>query len=96
MLRLFRRTGQQTAVTVSPDCTVSLNADGAVFLHHGKGAIFTSNLTGARIWQGLRDGESVDEISAKIGREQSVPWEQVRQDTVRFVGEMESYGLVSR
>jgi hypothetical protein len=96
MLKLFRRTAQHNPVTVSPDCSVSLSQDGAVFLHTARGIVYTSNGVGARIWKGLQDRRSVDEISAQIGREYGVPDGRVRQDAGRFIAELESQGFLSR
>jgi hypothetical protein len=97
MLRLFRgRTLKPDPIGISPDCKVSLSQDGAVFLHTGKGIIYTSNGIGARIWQGLQDRQTVDEISAKIGRDYGVPGERVRQDAALFMAELESQGFLSR
>jgi len=67
-----------------------------VFLHTARGIVYTSNGIGARIWQGLQDGQSMDEISARIGRDYGVPGERVRQDATRFLAELESQGFVSR
>jgi hypothetical protein len=97
MLRLFRgRTPQHKPIGISPDCKVSLNQDGAVFLHTAKGIVYTSNGIGARIWQGLQDRQSVDEISAQIAVDYGVPGERVRQDAVHFLAELESQGFLSR
>src|ERR1700674_1326903 len=96
MLSLFRRTVQPDPVGISPDCKVSINQDGAVFLHTAKGTVYTSNGIGARIWQGLQDRRSVDEISAQIGRDYGVPGERVRQDAAHFLAELESQGFLSR
>jgi hypothetical protein len=95
MLRLFRRTVQQNAVRISPDCKVSISQEGAVFLHTARGIVYTSNGIGARIWQGLQDRQSVDEISAQIGRDYGVPGERVRQDAAHFLTELESQGFLS-
>ena len=96
MLKLFRRTGQHNPIGISPDCKVSLSQDGAVFLHIAKGIVYTSNGIGARVWRGLQDRQSVDEISAQIGRDYGVPGERVRQDAVHFLAELESQGFLSR
>ena len=96
MLSLFRRTVLLDAIGISPDCKVSLSRDGAVFLHTTKGIVYTSNGIGARIWQGIQDRRSVDEISEQIGRDYGVPGERVRRDTAHFLAELESQGFLSR
>jgi hypothetical protein len=95
MLKLFRRTGPHNPIGISPDCKVSLSRDGAVFLHTARGIVYTSNGVGARIWRGLQDRQSVDEISVEIGRDYGVPGERVRQDAVHFLAELESQGFLS-
>lgn len=67
-----------------------------MFLHIAKGIVYTSNGIGARVWRGLQDRQSVDEISAQIGRDYGVPGERVRQDAVYFLAELESQGFLSR
>jgi|SRR5260370_28220749 Coenzyme PQQ synthesis protein D (PqqD) len=97
MLRLFRgRTLPPNPIGISPDCKVSVSQDGAVFLHTAKGIVYTSNGIGARIWQGLQNLQSVDEISARIGRDYDVPAGRVRQDAACFLAELESQGFLCR
>ena len=66
-----------------------------MFLHTTKGIVYTSNGIGARIWQGIQDRQSVEEISAQIGRDYGVPGERARQDAVQFLAELESQGFLS-
>jgi hypothetical protein len=83
-------------VTISPDATVSLGQNGAVFLHARSGIVFTSNHIGARIWQGLLGGEGVETISERISQENGVGQDQVRHDATEFIGELETHGFLIR
>jgi hypothetical protein len=91
-----RRTSEDSQIVISSDARVSLESNGAVFLHAHSGIVFTSNRIGARIWQGLLDRESVDTIAASICEADDVCQDQVRQDTADFVAELETQGFLSR
>lgn len=91
-----RRTSELNPIMISCDARVSLDQNGAVFLHTRSGVIFTSNRIGASIWQGLLDLESVETIAARISRENAVQPEQVRTETAEFVAELETHGFLSR
>jgi hypothetical protein len=90
------RTGEGDSIVISPDAKVSLDQNGAVFLHAGRGIVFTSNRIGARIWQGLVDREVVETIAARISREAGVGLDRVRQDATEFVAELETHGFLFR
>jgi hypothetical protein len=91
-----RRTSEDGPIVISSDARVSLEGNGAVFLHAHSGIVFTSNRIGARIWQGLLDRESVEAISASISKAANVCHDQVRQDTAEFVAELETQGFLCR
>jgi hypothetical protein len=88
--------GERDAIAISPAATVSLDRNGAVFLHSGTGMIFTANRVGAAIWRGLRDRESVDAIASRLSDENGVQYEQVRRETAEFVAELETHGFLAR
>lgn len=52
------------------------------------------NATGARIWQGVNEGKSVDEIADSLASTYQVSREQAVQDVVLFVSKMEEQGLI--
>jgi len=83
-------------MVISPDARVSLERNGAVFLHSRTGVVFTSNHIGARIWQGIQDHQTVESIAFEISRENNVRHEQVLGDTVQFLVELESQGFLRR
>jgi hypothetical protein len=91
-----RRSDYGDRVTISPDATVSLSQNGAVFLHARSGIVFTSNHIGATIWQGLLGGEGLESITGRISRENGLAQDQVRQDATDFIGELETQGFLIR
>lgn len=98
-LRLVTRPHQVNVsdrIVISSDARVSLNQEGAAFLHARSGAVFTSNRIGARIWQGLLDHENVETIAARFSLESGVEHNQVRRETAEFVAELEVHGFLSR
>jgi hypothetical protein len=58
--------------------------------------MFMSNRIGARIWEGLRDRETVELIAASISRQNGVPYGLVKSETAEFVAELETQGFLSR
>lgn len=91
-----RRIDHGDQVTISPDATVSLSQNGAVFLHARSGIVFTSNHIGAAIWQGLAGGEGLESITGRIGLENGVGQDQVHHDAIEFIGELETHGFLVR
>jgi hypothetical protein len=83
-------------LSISPDARASVRQDGIVFLHVGRGTVFMSNGTGARIWRGLLEGEGLDSIAANISLEYAVPREQVEQDAGGFIADLQAEGLLTR
>jgi hypothetical protein len=102
MFHLFRkpdpepRARQARTPVFASDVTAHRNAAGAVFLHSGRGTVFSCNEVGARIWQGLRDGLGVEQIAPELAGHYGVPVELVAADAIRFVGELENAGILLR
>jgi hypothetical protein len=97
LARLTReRSSEGNPVMISSDARVSLDENGAVFLHARSGIVFTSNRIGARIWQGLLDREGVEAIASRISQEACMPHDLVRRDTAEFIAELETQGFLSR
>jgi hypothetical protein len=84
------------AIMLNPNITASIHNAGLVVLHIPTGRLFTSNLTGALVWQGLERKTSIDGIATEISQEFGVPEEAVREHTMQFVFELERNGLVVR
>jgi len=83
--------------SIAPEVrATAMDGGGMVFLHTGTGKLFTSNATGARIWQGLVEQAGLDSIAAGISSELGVPRRQAEEDAAEFVAMLEARGLISR
>jgi coenzyme PQQ synthesis protein D (PqqD) len=82
--------------TVNPEATASFHDDGIVILHTGSGCLFTSNGTGARIWRGVEQRLPLEAIAEEIGGEYQIALTTARDDTVRFLTELERQKLIQR
>lgn len=101
MFRLFRRPSLPSTVTgarfhCATDVTARSHPGGAVFLHSGRGLVFSCNEAGARIWESLREGRPVEEIALDLARKYGVPTETTKRDALRFIGQMVTAGIVRR
>src|SRR5262245_53188742 len=76
--------------------SASIHDNGVVLLHTTKGKLFASNLTGARIWQGLERALPLDDIAAEISRHYRIPHETARVHTTQFLAELERQRLIER
>ena len=81
-------------MTVAPDVRASAHEDGLTILDISTGQMFLCNETGARIWQGIAAGLSVDDISDEISRECGVGRPLVRRHASSFLGELARRGLL--
>jgi hypothetical protein len=100
MLRFLqknKRTEMPSAVAyrVSPAGRISLNPEGAVFLHVETGIVFKANRVGARIWQGVLEGHSPEAIVREVSRDFAAPPELVAQDTREFLSELQRAGFLT-
>jgi Coenzyme PQQ synthesis protein D (PqqD) len=82
--------------TVNPNAAASLHEDGIVILHTGKGCLFSSNGTGARIWLGVENQLSSQAIAEEISSEYQIAPNIAHQHTVNFLAELERQGLIQR
>jgi hypothetical protein len=102
MFHLFRkpnvepRVRQARTPAFAADVTAHRHAGGTVFLHSGRGTVFSCNEVGSQIWQGLRDGRGVEQIAPELAGRYGVPPEEVAADAARFIGELESAGILLR
>jgi hypothetical protein len=80
--------------TVSPEAAASFHDDGIVILHTGKGRIFASNGTGARIWRGVEQRLTLDAIAEEISGWYQIALTAAREHTIRFLAELERHGLI--
>ena len=76
---------------------VDTEVDGEVVLLHLESTTYYSlNATGARIWQGLKQGLSVQEISQRLQAEFAVEAEQATQSVRALLTELLQQQLVQR
>jgi len=82
--------------TVSPEAAASFHDDGIVILHAGQGRLFSSNGTGARIWQGVEQHLPLETIADEISGEYQTPRTTVHEHMVAFLAELERNQLIKR
>jgi Coenzyme PQQ synthesis protein D (PqqD) len=82
--------------TVSPEAAASFHDDGIVILHAGSGRLYSSNETGARVWRGVERHLSLEAIAEEISAEYQIAPATAREDTLRFLAELERHTLVRR
>lgn len=81
---------------VSPEATASLHDDGIVILHIGQGRVFSSNKTGALIWQGIEQRRSLEGIVAELSGEFQIAGPTAREHTFSFLAALEQQALIRR
>jgi coenzyme PQQ synthesis protein D (PqqD) len=81
---------------IARDVRFSFHEHGLALLHIGRGQLFIANRTGARVWRGLSEAHSVEEIAEQISREYNAPLEQVSEDTREFLAELWLHGFLTR
>jgi len=84
------------SVSVNPEASASFHDDGIVILHTGKGSLFTSNVTGARIWRGVEQQLSLEAIAEEISGEFQIAPTTAREHTISFLAELERHTLIQR
>jgi hypothetical protein len=81
---------------VNPQAAASFNDRGIVILDTGKGCLFSSNGTGARIWCGLEQQLPVEVIAEQISSEYQIARSTAREHTLSFLTALEQQALVQR
>lgn len=82
--------------SVSPEASASAHDAGIVILHTRKGQVFSSNKTGAMIWQGIERGRSLDLILEEISSEFQIAGTTARAHTLKFLAALEQQALIKR
>jgi PqqD family protein of HPr-rel-A system len=72
----------------------SIHDDGIVLFDTREGRLFTSNPTGARIWQCLQRKLAADAIAAEISREYGIAYETARDHAARFLADLKQQKLI--
>jgi hypothetical protein len=81
---------------VSSEVRSVVEGGNLVLLHIGKGFMFKSNATGARIWQGLLDRRPRRRIAEELSLEFGVPKDIVERDVDDFIADLQSHDLLAR
>ena len=81
---------------LSPEATASAHDDGIVILHTGKGRVFSSNKTGALIWQGIEQRRSFDRIVEEISDAFQIATTTARAHAIKFLAALEQQALIRR
>jgi len=81
---------------LSPEATASAHDDGIVILHTGKGRVFSSNKTGALIWQGIEQRRSFDRIVEEISDAFQIAATTARAHALKFLAALEQQSLIRR
>ena len=65
-----------------------------IFLHEGEGAYYSLSEVGALAWKTLESPCTLADVVAAVAEEYDAPQHQIRDDLVRFFGELDAKGLV--
>jgi hypothetical protein len=82
--------------TVSPEATASIHDEGLVILHTGNGCLYTSNITGARIWYGVERKLSLEAIAEEVSSVYQIAVNTAREHTARFLAELQDHSLIQQ
>jgi hypothetical protein len=83
-----------SAMKVAQGVRETVNQDGAVLLDIEQGLCFSLNPVGTRIWEMIKDGRSIDEITDALEQEFRLPRIQLLADISDFVKQLENMRLV--
>jgi hypothetical protein len=70
--------------------------DGAVLLDIEQGICFSLNPVGLKIWELLKQGQSVDKVADTLATEFPVSRQQILVDTQEFINALEAKHLIRR
>jgi hypothetical protein len=91
MIRLEQR------VRVHPDVVdTELDGEEMVLLHLGSQTYYSLNMTGTRIWQGVKEGMTLQEISCRLQEAFEVEAERADRSVLALVNELVQHQLVQR
>jgi len=86
----------EVSFLLNPEVTTSAHDDGIVILHTGKGRVFSSNNTGALIWRGIEQRQSLDGIVDEISSAFQIAGTTARAHTLKFLTALEQQSLITR
>jgi coenzyme PQQ synthesis protein D (PqqD) len=70
--------------------------DGAVLLDIEQGICFSLNPVGLKIWELLKQGQSIDKVADSLASEFPLSRQQILTDTQEFVSALEAKHLIRR
>jgi len=83
-----------TRFSLSPEALARRIGDDIVILDFPSGSYFGLDAVGARIWDLMGEGKTIDEICDALVQEYDVSIEQVRRDALSLVVELSEKGLI--
>jgi hypothetical protein len=83
-----------SATKVAKGVRETVNQDGAVLLDIEQGLCFSLNPVGAKIWEMVKDGYSLDEVTDILEEEFRLPRTQLASDVSDFLKQLEKMKLV--
>jgi hypothetical protein len=81
---------------ISPDVRATYSEDGAVLLDIDKGLCYSLNVVGSQIWVTIESnpGIGLESIVDALEAHFQVPREQLRVDTMEYLGNLRQKGLL--
>jgi len=82
--------------SVNPEAAASIHEEGIVIFHAGNGTMYSSNQTGARVWQAVERRLSLEAIVEEISDAYQIAVTTAREHAIRFLEELERRTLIQR
>ena len=83
-------------MVISSGVRETASEDGAVLLDIEQGICFSLNPVGLRIWEMLKNRQSVDQIADTLAQDFPVPRSQLVSDVLEFLQALETKRLILR
>jgi Coenzyme PQQ synthesis protein D (PqqD) len=83
-------------IVISAGIRETKSQDGAVLLDIEQGICFSLNPVGLKIWELLKQGQSVDKVADTLATEFPVSRQQILVDIQEFISALEAKHLVGR
>jgi hypothetical protein len=90
----LRELQNNSTIKVAKGVRETVNQDGAVLLDIEQGLCFSLNPVGARTWELVKDGRSLDEIADSLEKEFHLPRPQIFADVSDFLMQLKMMRLV--
>jgi len=81
-------------VRIPPEVLARQVGEETVMLDLAKGAYFGLDPVGARIWQLLQEGKSLEEVRDAMAEEYEAPAEEIERDLLALVDKLVADGLL--